>query len=70
MPDVIHLQVNAAKFDRAIEQRFKPAIRKAIAEVFDAFLDDVHGDFIEVVTPKSGEVIEFAKPDDMGGDDA
>ncbi|MER8490110.1 hypothetical protein NKI51_14095 [Mesorhizobium australicum] len=43
----ITVKAEVAAFDHAAEEKFKPALRKAIAEVMDEFFDDA-ADFVSI----------------------
>ena len=44
----ITIQANVAAFEKAIDEQFKPALRKAMAEVVDEFLSDVTADSMSI----------------------
>ena len=45
---IFTLEVKIAEFEKALEERFKPALTKAISEVVQDFLEDTEEEFIEV----------------------
>jgi hypothetical protein len=45
---VIDIEARVDKFERALEEKFKPALAKAIGEVVETFFAENTTDFIEL----------------------
>ena len=45
---VISIEARLDKFEKAIDEKFKPALAKAIGDVVDSFLADCSADFVEL----------------------
>lgn len=50
----IQLEAKVAAFEKALEERFKPALAKAISDVVDEFLSDEE-EFISITEERGGD---------------